>query len=152
MMPKSGATFMAERDGMWIVFKIFVYGYHAEMHVKSHYLVEKPTEKNRRLNISSRKSILSPFFFDQFVRREILHILMYCQSESTVFLVSINLFPTIWVMLVLESETHVGIPPVLQTRTVKFRTGGLFLTFRWHFSDFRPGSGCLSTTVTVRKR
>jgi hypothetical protein len=35
MMPKSGATFLAESDGVWIVFKIFVFGNHVEMQVKS---------------------------------------------------------------------------------------------------------------------
>jgi cytochrome c oxidase assembly factor CtaG len=59
--------------------------------------LKKSTKKNLRLNISFLLSVLSPFYFDQFVRSTILNVLRCFRSLTTGFLVSILFFsPTIW--------------------------------------------------------
>ena len=97
-MPQSRVIFLGAQGGTWIIFK---HWQHDKCTTSPTIELKKSSKKKLRLKISFWLSVLSPFFFDQFVRLTILHILRCCQPLTTGFLVSINFFsPTIWVMLV----------------------------------------------------
>ena len=88
-MPKSRVIFLGAQGGTWIIFK---HWQHDKCTTSPTIELKKSSKKKLRLKISFWLSVLSPFFFDQFVRLTILHILRCCQPLTTGFLVSINFF------------------------------------------------------------